>query len=285
VRLGSIVRLVRLPAVLTVPGDTLAGAAAAGWPLGRRTAALPLASALLYTGGMALNDWADRELDAVERPERPIPSGEIRPGQALAIGAGLLAGGVGVAALAGGRRALRVALPLAATVWAYDVVLKPTPLGPVAMAAARGLDVLLGAAGARRAWPAALAVSAHALATTVLSRDEVTGAAGVAPRAALGTTLALSGAVAAASGGSGIPAGIARGALAASYAGAVARPQWAAVRNPDAAHVRRAVGASVLGTVPLQAALLARGRSVPLAAAVALLAPLARVASRKVSPT
>jgi 4-hydroxybenzoate polyprenyltransferase len=284
-RPGVVARLVRLPAVLTVPGDTLAGAAAAGWPLGARTAALPLASALLYTGGMALNDWADRDLDAVERPERPIPAGEIRPGQALAIGAGLVAGGVAVAALAGGRRTLRIALPLAATVWAYDVVLKPTPFGPVAMAAARGLDVLLGAGGARRAWPSALAVSAHALATTVLSRDEVTGAAGVTPRAALGTTLALTGVVAATPGRHGAAAGIARGALAAAYAASVARPQWAAVRNPDAAHVRRAVGASVLGTVPLQAALLARGRSVPLAAAVALLAPLARAASRKVSPT
>jgi 4-hydroxybenzoate polyprenyltransferase len=279
-RPGAVARLLRLPAVLTVPGDTLAGAAAAGWPLGRRTAALPLASALLYTGGMALNDWADRDLDAVERPERPIPSGEIRPGQALAIGAGLVAGGVAVAALAGGRPALRIALPLAATVWAYDVVLKPTPLGPVAMAAARGLDVLLGAAGARRAWPSALAVSAHALATTVLSRDEVTGAAGAAPRAALGTTLALTVAV-----GTDPRRAPATLALAGMYAAAVARPQWAAVRNPDAAHVRRAVGASVLGTVPLQAALLARGRSVRLAAAVALLAPLARAASRRVSPT
>jgi hypothetical protein len=279
-RPGAVARLLRLPAVLTVPGDTLAGAAAAGWPLGRRTAALPLASALLYTGGMALNDWADRDLDAVERPERPIPSGEVSPGQALALGAGLLAAGVGVAALAGGRDAVRVALPLAATVWAYDVVLKPTRLGPVAMAAARGLDVLLGAAGARRAWPPALAVAAHALATTALSRGEVTGSAGPAPRAALGTTLALAAAV-----GADPRRAPATLALAGTYVAAVARPQLAAVRNPDAAHVRRAVGASVLGTVPLQAALLARGRNVRLAAAVALLAPLARAASRRVSPT
>ena len=121
-RLGDLAELVRLPAVLTVPGDTLAGAAAAGWPLGRRTWALPIASACLYWAGMALNDYADRDLDAVERPERPIPSGRVLPRQALALAAGLTAAGVGTAAAAGGRRALRVAVPLAATVWAYDLV-------------------------------------------------------------------------------------------------------------------------------------------------------------------
>ena len=66
------------------------------------------------------------------------------PRQALALAAGLTAAGVGAAAATGGRRALRVAVPL---VWAYDLVIKRTALGPVAMATARGLDVLLGGAG------------------------------------------------------------------------------------------------------------------------------------------
>ncbi|MGO1181373.1 MAG: SCO3242 family prenyltransferase, partial [Cellulosimicrobium funkei] len=52
--------LVRAPAVLSVVGDTLAGAAAAGHALTPRRALLPLASACLYAGGMALNDYADR---------------------------------------------------------------------------------------------------------------------------------------------------------------------------------------------------------------------------------
>src|SRR5207247_7043471 len=105
----------------------------------------------------ALNDYADRELDAVERPERPIPSGRVSPAFALCLASGLTAAGLGLAGFAG-RQALRVAVPLAATVWAYDLVLKPTPAGPVAMAAARTLDVLLGAGGARAAVPAALTV-------------------------------------------------------------------------------------------------------------------------------
>ncbi|MGW5158644.1 hypothetical protein ACWEPN_24475, partial [Nonomuraea wenchangensis] len=67
----ALLELVRAPAALSVPGDTMAGAAAAG----RRPApGLALASVLMYWSGMALNDWSDRETDAVERPERPIPS-------------------------------------------------------------------------------------------------------------------------------------------------------------------------------------------------------------------
>jgi hypothetical protein len=70
----DLVELVRAPAALSVPGDALAGAAAAG-TLGRRTVGLAAASVCLYWAGMSANDWADREIDAKERPERPIPSG------------------------------------------------------------------------------------------------------------------------------------------------------------------------------------------------------------------
>ena len=154
-RLGAFAVLVRAPAALTVPGDTLAGAAAAGLRLRGRRLLLPLASTCLYWAGMALNDYADRRLDAVERPERPVPSGRVRPAEALAVATGLTGAGVALAAAGGGRPALRVALPLAAAVWAYDLALKRSPLGPVAMAACRGLDVLLGAAGAAGAAAAA----------------------------------------------------------------------------------------------------------------------------------
>ena len=58
---------------------------------------LMLASALLYEAGMVLNDVCDAELDAVERPERPIPSGRISRHAALRVGIGLLVGGVFIA--------------------------------------------------------------------------------------------------------------------------------------------------------------------------------------------
>jgi hypothetical protein len=192
-RFRDVVELVRAPAALTVPGDSLAGAAAAGFPYGARTAVTPLASACLYWAGMALNDYADRDLDKLERPERPIPSGRVTPSQALGLAAGLTAAGVGLAAVAGGRRALRVAVPLAAAVWAYDLLAKPTAAGPVVMGAARGLDVLLGAGGRERsaALPA-LAVATHTIGVTVLSRGEVHGGSPSSGRFAVGATAVAS---------------------------------------------------------------------------------------------
>src|SRR5688572_18228245 len=143
-RPGALAELVRAPAALSVPGDVVAGAAAAG-VLDRRTAGLACASVCLYWAGMAANDWADRDLDAAERPDRPIPSGRVSARAALGVAAGLTAAGVAVAGAAGGRRALAVAAPLAAAVWAYDLRAKNTVAGPFTMAACRALDVLLGA--------------------------------------------------------------------------------------------------------------------------------------------
>ncbi|WP_344922024.1 SCO3242 family prenyltransferase, partial [Plantactinospora mayteni] len=190
--LRDLAELVRAPAALSVPGDVVAGAAAAD-ALDRRVPGLAGASVLLYWAGMAANDWADRELDARERPERPIPSGRVSPGLALGVSAGLTAAGIGLAGLAGGRRALAVAVPLAGAVWAYDLRAKNTPAGPAVMAACRGLDVLLGASGGRvvRAVPAALTVAAHTYTVTELSRREVSGATRTLPAATLAGTAAV----------------------------------------------------------------------------------------------
>ncbi|MFH8988269.1 UbiA family prenyltransferase [Streptomyces sp. NPDC017940] len=144
------VELLRLPALFTVPGDALAGAAATGLRPGRGTFLAIGSSLCLYEAGMALNDWADRAEDAVDRPQRPIPSGRVTPTAALTAAVALTAGGLALAARAG-RPALATATALAGTVWAYDLGLKRTPAGPAAMAAARGLDLLLGAVATRTA--------------------------------------------------------------------------------------------------------------------------------------
>jgi 4-hydroxybenzoate polyprenyltransferase len=276
-------QLVRAPAALTVLGDTVAGAAAAGKPLRGRRLLLPLSSAAFYWSGMALNDWADRELDATERPERPIPSGRISPNRALAVATGLTAAGLGLAAAAG-RDAAKVALPLAVAVWAYDTVLKPTPAGPAGMAACRALDVLMGAGGARSALPAAAAVGGHTLGVTALSRGEVHGATPATVEAVLaGTALTA----AAAAGGRARSVRHRLGALAgaALYSATVGRAQLAARQDPSAASVRRATMAGIHGMVPLQAAIAARRGSLLGALAVAAALPVARTLSRKVSPT
>ncbi|GGR99302.1 hypothetical protein GCM10010252_42500 [Streptomyces aureoverticillatus] len=160
--------LLRLPALFTVPGDALAGAAATGLRPGRGTLLAIGSSLCLYEAGMALNDWADRAEDAVDRPHRPLPSGRVTPTAALTAAAALTAGGLALAARAG-RPALATATALAGTVWAYDLGLKRTPAGPVAMAAARGLDLLLGAtatATTTRAAPVAATARRPAAAAT-----------------------------------------------------------------------------------------------------------------------
>jgi hypothetical protein len=278
----DLVELVRLPAALTVPGDSLAGAASAGWPLGRRSWLMPAASACLYWAGMALNDYADRDLDAVERPERPIPSGRVAPAQALRLACGLTAAGVGLAGAAGGRRALTVVLPLAGAVWTYDLVAKKTRLGPVVMAGARGLDVLLGATGSlRRGVGPAVTVAAHTVGVTTLSRGEVHGSRRQIAAAALANTLA----VAAATGARRRAVPRAATVLAAGYAATVGGAQLRATRRPDAATVRAATGAGVRGAIPLQAALTARAGAVGTAAGIVATGPVARAAARVVSTT
>ncbi|MFE9022479.1 SCO3242 family prenyltransferase [Streptomyces sp. NPDC007808] len=195
-RVRAWAELLRLPAVFTVPGDALAGAAATAGRPDRRTLLAIGSSLCLYEAGMALNDWADRAEDAMERPQRPLPSGRVHPIAAFTAACGLTGAGLALAARAG-RPALAVAVPLAATVWAYDLALKHTPAGPAAMAAARALDLLLGAAATsghtRAALPSAALLGTHALAVTTVSRQETQGGSSLAPLAALTTTALLSG--------------------------------------------------------------------------------------------
>src|SRR5258707_13721484 len=51
-------------------------------------------SSCLYLAGMVFNDVFDREVDALERPKRPIPSGRVSVRGAVTFGAGLLATGL-----------------------------------------------------------------------------------------------------------------------------------------------------------------------------------------------
>jgi 4-hydroxybenzoate polyprenyltransferase len=264
---------------------------------------------------MALNDYADRELDATERPERPIPSGRVSAGLALGVASGLTVAGLAVAGLAGGRRALAVAAPLAATVWAYDLVLKATPVGPAAMAATRGLDVLLGAGAGhlRAAGPTALVVSAHTYLVTTLSRYEVSAPTGPPPSSSapheranpraqprpplaavlVGTAGVAAGAAGLVWRGLGVTATPGRGplrrivggALLATYLGGFGAAQLAALRTPGPLPVRRAVGAGIHSLLPLQAALATGAGALPAALPVAAALPLASWLARRVSPT
>ncbi|MFG2868370.1 SCO3242 family prenyltransferase [Streptomyces sp. NPDC048338] len=303
--------LLRVSALFTVPGDALAGAAAAGMRPNRRTLLAAGASLCLYEAGMTLNDWADRDEDARDRPHRPLPSGRITPRAALTASVALTAAGLGLAARAG-RPSLVVATTLAATVWSYDLRLKHTPAGPAAMAAARGLDLLLGATATgplsprplpSAALPSAALLAAHTWAVTSVSRHETRGGSGRAPLLALAATLAVA-ATAARPRPSvrrppppsipgrpvAAPLGVTAGrlltaAVAAGYARTPAAPYLHAALHPSPPLVQRSVGAGIRALIPLQATLALRAGAPGTGLALLALAPLARALARKVSPT
>ena len=287
--LRAVAELVRLPAVLSVPGDVLVGAAASGQARDvPRAAGLAAASSCLYLAGMALNDYADREVDAVERPARPIPSGRVTPGFALGLAGGLTAASAALAVAADGPRALKVLGPLAATVWAYDLALKETPAAVSGMSACRALDVLMGsgAHGARAALPSAAVVGAHIGVTTTVSRSEVQGATARLPRAALAATAGVAaGATALAASRGSATRTLAAAGLVGAYAAAVGRAHADAARDPSPARLQRAVATSVLGLMPLEAGLLAGAGALVPAGGVAALWPLARGLARRRSVT
>lgn len=270
-RVNDYLELVRAPAVLTVLGDTLAGGSAAGHALSGRRIVLPLASACLYAGGMALNDYADRGTDSRERPERPIPSGRISAGNALTAAAALTVAGLGLSAAGGGRRAFAVGLPLAAAIWTYDLLAKHQAVsGALTMGTCRALDVLMGAGSGhlRPALGAAGIMGVHTAAVTLLSRGEVEGTTTATASGVAACTGLLAGAVLAGSAGS-RNQGLAVLAATAAYTARCAPAQVRAARSPVAINALEATKSGIRAMIPLQAALTLRQGNVAAAGVLA----------------
>ena len=137
-------RVSNLPTVWT---NTLAAAVLAGAAIGDwRLWLLFVAMSLYYVGGMYLNDAFDAGIDAVERPERPIPSGQVSRGTVYGAGFGMLIlatlaivglavgqeGGVGFWPVLSG-------LALAAMIILYNWHHKDNPLSPFIMGLCRML--------------------------------------------------------------------------------------------------------------------------------------------------
>lgn len=173
-------QLLRLPNLVTVPGDPLAGCflAAGGRGINVPAAVLAVSSSLcLYAAGLVLNDLADLETDRRERPSRPLPSGRIEPGHARALLGVLLAASIVLLWMLNGA-ARGIGAALIAFVFLYNLVLKKNRFaGPAGMGVCRGLSLLLGAASAgglsfAPVWAAALVLTAAIAALTAWSRNE-----------------------------------------------------------------------------------------------------------------
>jgi 4-hydroxybenzoate polyprenyltransferase len=153
-------RVSNLPTVLTnvLAGTVLAAGTVPGW----RNALVMLAMSLLYIGGMYLNDYFDRAIDARERPQRPIPAGDISAGTVCAFGFGML--GLGVVLLAAtGVSAALTGVFLALAIVLYDAFHKNNPVAPVIMGLCRALVYCGAAAVAAGSVPVAVVIAALAL--------------------------------------------------------------------------------------------------------------------------
>jgi 4-hydroxybenzoate polyprenyltransferase len=171
-------QLIRLPNVFTAAADSLAGWLLVGGSLDEPAGWLPRcgASMALYAAGIVLNDLYDREIDRAERPSRPLPSGRVSLTAAWVLAVILFLLGLELA-VAAGRRAGAVGVFLGVTIIAYDIGLKRTVLGPLAMGACRGLNGLLGLSldprfGGPPGWMAAGSIALFVVGLTWISRSE-----------------------------------------------------------------------------------------------------------------
>ena len=137
--LSTLLRLGRISNLPTVWTNVLAGSVIAGGARHLDQIALIMtAMTAFYIGGMYLNDFFDRSIDARDRPGRPIDAGEIRAGTVSLIGFGLLATGIVLMIPFGLVPVIWVAL-LAAVIVLYDVWHKGNALSPVIMGLCRAL--------------------------------------------------------------------------------------------------------------------------------------------------
>lgn len=179
-------RLGRVSNLPTVWTNTLAAIVLAGGEAaGGATLPLLLATSLAYVGGMYLNDAFDADIDAKQRPERPIPSGIVSRGTVYAIGFAMLAGcvvilaAVGMSGLTGLWPGLG-GLALSAAIVFYDWRHKDNPLSPAFMGLCRALVyVAVGLAfTAVLPWPlvaAALAMLCYIVGLTYAAKQESLG--------------------------------------------------------------------------------------------------------------
>ena len=174
-------RVSNLPTVWTntIAGVVLARGATAPGPLVLLASSL----SLFYVGGMFLNDAFDREIDAVERPERPIPSGRISAGEVFGVGFALMVIGWGgllaAAAWTGGSLASAGAAggALFGLIVLYDAWHKKNAFAPVVMGLCRAAvyvsaAVASGGLAGRAVLAGASVLAAYVVGLTFVARQE-----------------------------------------------------------------------------------------------------------------
>lgn len=174
-------RLCRPPNLPTAAADILAGIAISGFfdDSGSLYSLFYLlfSSVFLYAGGVVFNDVFDYNLDCVERPERPLPSGLITRKNAAYFGGLLFIIGFALAAMVSLISA-GIAFVLILSILLYDSTSKDHAFfGPLNMGLCRGLNLLLGFSIVSNFdfWTYTLIPVLFIFAVTLISRGEVHG--------------------------------------------------------------------------------------------------------------
>lgn len=182
-KLSTALRLGRVSNLPTVTSNVLAATAlSSGYPTQLHVAAVCVAMSLMYVAGMFLNDAFDRDIDARERPERPIPSGEVSAREVFDVGFGLLGGAIALVAVIAmvthrGWAPVMCAVGLASTIIFYNAYHKQNPASPLVMglcrvgvyataafAATRGVDAAI--------WRGMAALLCYLIGLTYIARQE-----------------------------------------------------------------------------------------------------------------
>jgi UbiA prenyltransferase family len=169
--------------LVTSVADILAGIALSGVFL-ELDLVLPIiflcmASIALYGGGVVFNDVFDADLDAIERPERAIPSGKVSLKNAIILGLILLSIGI-FSAFCHSILSGEIAIIIAFAALFYDKYAKHNKLfGPLVMGICRGANLLLGLSIIPQLmhehWWICLIPILYIAAITLISQSEVHG--------------------------------------------------------------------------------------------------------------
>jgi hypothetical protein len=171
-------RLARISNTPTVVSNAVAGAVLASTAAGAGSVALVAgAMALFYTAGMILNDLLDYEVDLRERPERPLPSGQVSRGAALVVVVALFVAGETLLVIEGLKPFL-AGLGLVALIVLYDAWHKGNPLSPVLMGACRALVYFVAALAVAGEVPLEVSTAAAVLLLYIVGLTQVAKAEG-----------------------------------------------------------------------------------------------------------
>jgi 4-hydroxybenzoate polyprenyltransferase len=270
--------------IVTSIADVLAGVAIAAYFTNTSAPSPNLVPVLLlclstiglYGGGVVFNDVFDAQLDSVERPERPIPSGLISKTEATTLGAALLMGGVIAAFLVSSTSGL-LALFVAAAALVYDKWGKhQTFLGPINMGLCRGLNLLLGISivplALQANWLLAFVPIIYIASITMISRGEVHGGS----KSTLYASALLYCIVLVFILSYSFLRGNVLFALVflVPFAWMIFRPLWAAIKQPTGKNIGKAVKAGVLALILMNAAWAAAFGAIYVAIVIIILLPI-----------